>query len=181
MSIGWYSRAYVRVRLLRRESSTCGWVGGLPTGWAEGAGGTRSATPNDRGKLCSGPLEGPQDPVRRVSLSETSTQRSEGSRRHNVLNACPVTRGHGGNTTTTEGGDDGHSSGAVSQQREQHRKTPAQTSAAVHKHDQTMNPPCHAPQCVCWSVPLCVRARHTDTDTRQLNLRSHTANAVCSV
>ena len=43
-------RVYVRVRVLRRESSTRGWVGGLPTRWGAGEGGgfkkLREATPN---------------------------------------------------------------------------------------------------------------------------------------
>ena len=33
---GWSFRVYVRVRLLGRESSTCGEVGWLPTRWVEG-------------------------------------------------------------------------------------------------------------------------------------------------
>ena len=32
----WYFWVYARVRLLRRESSTCGQVGGLPTRWVGG-------------------------------------------------------------------------------------------------------------------------------------------------
>ena len=30
---GWYFRMCVRVRHLRRESSTCGWGGWVPTHW----------------------------------------------------------------------------------------------------------------------------------------------------
>ena len=32
----YFFRVYVHVRLLRRRSSTCGWVGGLSTRWVEG-------------------------------------------------------------------------------------------------------------------------------------------------
>ena len=35
---GWYCRVYVRVHLLRRESSTRGWVGQLSTHWVGGEG-----------------------------------------------------------------------------------------------------------------------------------------------
>ena len=60
---GWYFRLCGCVRLLRRESPTCGWGGVFPPVWVGGEEGggkrdcerwaARSATPNSRSKLFS--------------------------------------------------------------------------------------------------------------------------------